>query len=72
MLINNKDVAAAASDLDLKLCFDEEIKPGDMYIALRNTGPRLLTCLKVCDGYILNVEHEYPYDIHECVKVIEK
>ena len=24
-----------------------EIKPGDLYVAERNTGPKLLTCLKV-------------------------
>lgn len=47
-----------------------EIEPGDWYIAERKTGPKLLTAKKIHDnGYILNREGAYPYDIHECVKV---
>lgn len=48
-----------------------EIEPGDIYVAERNTGPKLLTAKEVDTeiGCIFPVEQEYPYDIPECVKV---
>lgn len=50
---------------------EEDIQPGDFYIAERNTGPRLLTCAKNVDprGWIQAVENAYPFDTGECVKV---
>lgn len=49
------------------------IKPGDLYIAERNTGPKLLTCERVNDegGWIQPTTTDYSFDIHECVKVCE-
>lgn len=63
-------------DLDgIKLKIDEEeIKPGDLYVAERNTGPKLLTA-RVVDtdaGCIHPVDSPvYSFDLHECVKVRE-
>ena len=61
---------------------ERKIKPGDLYVAQRNTGPQFLTAAKVVErgegpmghgygGYILSTTNDYPYDIHECVKVVE-
>ena len=54
---------------------DQDLVPGDTYIAERNTGPQLLTVHKhvvednlVC-GFVIPVESAYPYDRGECVKV---
>ncbi len=68
-----KSIVKAAQDLGLTLLPNEEIKPGDLYLAERHTGPKLLTC-RVVDkehGWIGAVEKAYPYDIHECFKVKE-
>ena len=50
---------------------DDEIKPGNLYVAERNTGPVLLECRKVDEenGYIVPISG-YPFDIWECRKVI--
>jgi hypothetical protein len=61
----------------LKLIKDQgEIKPGDLYIAERNTGPKLLIAKKIMGiglgGWIQPTElNAYSYDLHECVKVKE-
>jgi hypothetical protein len=49
----------------------EELNPGDLYIAERNTGPKLLTCRKNNrdDGWIVPTTMEYCYDTWECIKV---
>lgn len=52
---------------------DRPIRRGDLYIAQRNTGPHLLTCADVKDGYVipreLQAEGAYCYDLNECVAV---
>lgn len=50
-----------------------EIRPGDLYIGERNTGPQLLTAQKVDLelGCIHATTPDYSYDLHECVKVCE-
>jgi hypothetical protein len=51
---------------------DGEIKPGDLYVAERNTGPKLLTCreVNVEGGWIEPTTFpDYSYDTNECVKV---
>jgi hypothetical protein len=68
--------------LRFRMAVDEQgvekpIQAGDLYIAERNTGPQLLTALKVvqeqslCGGYIIPTTSNYPYDLPECVKVVE-
>lgn len=49
-----------------------EIKPGEQYVAKRNTGWWLLTC-KSHDpnGYYICEELAYYYDTYECFKVRE-
>ncbi|MFH1405064.1 MAG: hypothetical protein ABIH21_03120 [Patescibacteria group bacterium] len=51
-----------------------EIQPGDLYIAERNTGPKLLTARKVDDQDLMCIfptTLDYPYDLGECIKVRE-
>ncbi len=51
-----------------------EIKPGDLYVAERNTGLHLLTAREVNMevGCIFPVDRDaYAFDLHECVKVCE-
>ena len=50
-----------------------DIKPGDMYVAERNSGPKFLTALEVDNelGCIFPASNDYPFDIGECVKVCE-
>ena len=52
------------------LLSDAPIQPGDLYIAGRNTGPHILTCLAVGDGYIHAVEAAYSFDSCECRKIV--
>lgn len=58
----------------IKLRMDDgKIRPGDLYVAERNTGPKLLTA-KIVDleiGCIFPTCDAYPYDIGEYVKVRE-
>lgn len=50
----------------------EKIKQGDLYLAERNTGIKLLTCEEVNpSGWIVPKEKDYCYDVPECIKVIE-
>ena len=55
-----------------------EIKPGDIYVAERNTGPKLLTAREVvmagcgcCISYIHPTTADYSFDGFESVKVCE-
>jgi len=48
-----------------------EIAPGDLYVAERNTGPKLLTAKVINFNIIIPTDGEYPYSINECVKVKE-
>jgi hypothetical protein len=51
---------------------DGEIKPGDLYIGARNTV-QLLECKRVDNelGCIYPTTWDYPFDLHECIKVRE-
>ena len=65
------DLKKEAEELGLKYSSDT-IKPGDMYLAGRNTGPHLLTCVKVTDGYIVPKEFPaYCYNEWDCVKILD-
>lgn len=56
---------------------EKPVVSGDLYVAERNTGPQLLTAKEVVspeDGslsYVIATTMAYPYDRHECVKVVE-
>ena len=49
----------------------EDIKPGDYYVAQRNTGPQLLRAKYVDweNWWVVPDTFAYVYDISECVKV---
>ena len=56
-------------DLQLRMT-EGEIKPGDVYVAERNTGPKLLTAREIGIGCIHPYDaNSYSFDIWECVKV---
>ena len=62
----------------IKLKMDKgEIQPGDLYVAERNTGPKLLTAEKIVRSDLGHISHiqpttlDYSFDGHECVKVCE-
>lgn len=56
----------------INLIMDEgEINPGDLYIAERNTGPHLLTCMAIGKNCIHPTTLNYAFDTWECVKVKE-
>lgn len=46
-----------------------ELQIGDLYIAERNTGPKLLTVKTITDGIVYPTTLDYPYNLLECVKV---
>lgn len=50
-----------------------DLRPGDMYVAKRNTGWELLTCehINFEGGWVVPKESAYCYDICECLKVID-
>lgn len=56
----------------VKIDPDGEICPGDLYLARRNTGWKLLTCRKNVknEGFIAPQENAYCFDTHECYKVV--
>jgi len=58
----------------IRLEMDEgPISSGDLYVAERNTGPKLLTALRISEelGCVFPTTPDYPYNIWECVKVKE-
>lgn len=57
----------------VKVDSSAEITQGDIYLAKRNTGWKLLTCRenKIAKGYIVPMENAYPYNTRECYKVVE-
>lgn len=66
-------IRAAAMAHGVAVIFNARISPGDKYFASRNTGVYLLTCKEVTRGYVVPdeiSEGAYPYDIHECVKIV--
>lgn len=50
------------------------LSKGDLYLAERNQGPRLLTCEKVFagsgQGWVQPKEPAYCYNLYECFKVV--
>lgn len=54
----------------LLIDLDQEILIGDTYIAKRNGPWQILTCRKVYSGCVFSEEISYPFDLHECRKVI--
>lgn len=58
----------------IKVVQDEgPLKPGDVYVAERNTGPKLLTVRSINYKYgtVIPTTPDYCYNLWECVKVKE-
>lgn len=69
---NSKEVREFARNLDLFLKWGEPIRPGQMYLAQRNTGVKLLECKDLSDkAFVIPAENEYSFDFNECVLVEE-
>ena len=51
---------------------DEDILPGDLYVAKKNRPLQLLTC-KENNGSFIVPEEKYAYwfNVHNCMKVVE-
>ncbi|TSC83352.1 MAG: hypothetical protein G01um101419_35 [Parcubacteria group bacterium Gr01-1014_19] len=62
--------------ISLKMA-EGEIQVGDLYVAERNTGPKILTAREVireenpCGGTVFPTTSDYCFDFWECVKVQE-
>ena len=64
------EVIEAACALDLTPHWGVPVRKGDMYLAARNTGAKLLICARVDHrGWVEPVEVEYAFNWSECVKV---
>lgn len=56
----------------------DPIQPGDIYLAERNSGPKLLICKYVKytelgdPDWIVPTETAYSFDVQECVKIIQE
>lgn len=74
MKMFNEIIEKAAKELNVVCLYGEEIKPGDMYLACRNTGPKFLECKSVnkLSGIVFPTTIDYPFNTYECVKVMEK
>lgn len=67
--VTKEDIVEAARLLDVEIC-DDPVKPGDLYLAGRNVGVKLLTAKTIHpNGWVVSKENAYPYDIGECVKI---
>lgn len=67
--VHNEKMTQAAADLGVQLLYGEPIRPGDMYLAMRNTGPHLLECKWLGEACIHATTPAYPFDFSECVLV---
>ena len=71
--MTEQDYIDAAKELGVEFV-DEPIQPGDLYLAGRNTGIKLLTC-KIVEPYprdwIVPTTMDYSFDTRECKKVRE-
>ncbi len=65
------EVSQAAEMLGVELDWENRLpKPGELYFACRNTGPKLLTCKEIHPkNWIVCEENEYSYDTWECVRI---
>ena len=50
---------------------DGDIQPGDLYVAGRNSGPKLLTAKNIFRGCVYSREGSYPFNYSECHRVEE-
>ena len=68
--VTNQDYIDAAETLGLEF-IEGEIQPGDLYLAGRNTGMKLLECESVDARHWINSTDPigYPYDTWECRRV---
>lgn len=71
--VSEKDYIEAANELGVDIV-DGPITPGDMYLAGRNTGMKLLTCESVDpkQWIVPTDSFAYSYNTWECKKVQEK
>lgn len=70
-MLNRQEAIKFASDNELKLEWDKPIRPGDLYIAKRNTGYDLLTCKFLGEACVFPTSNHYAYDFSETVLVVE-
>ena len=67
-----RPVEKTAHKLEI-LYTSDPIKPGDMYLAERFNGPKILTCKKINseERYIIPTDRaEFYFNFYDCVKII--
>lgn len=65
-------VEQVARELGVDLIPEEDILPGDYYLAYKNTRPYFLKCRKRLDSIVYPNTADYPFDRCDCVKVVIK
>jgi len=69
---NELQILQAAINLGVQISFDAwNIKPGDLYFAVKNTGVKLLTCKSNNGSFVVPIENNYWYNLCDCVRIIE-
>ena len=68
-MITRKNIIEEARLLGFSVFPDEEIKPGDFYVAKRNTAIELFEAKFIGYSLIFSKEMDYPFNLDECVKV---
>lgn len=64
-------ILQVAIDLEVKIDFDSsQIKPGDLYFAVKNTGVKLLTCKSNNGSFVVPIENNYWYNLCDCVRIV--
>jgi len=69
IFLPKRDSEKEAASLGVTLDWDAPIKPGDYYLAKRNTGFKLLRCSGLGEAFVIPDSLDYFYDFSECVKV---
>lgn len=69
--VDQKQLEREALALEVKL-LDRPPEIGEMYLAGRNTGVKLLRCRLISNGAVYSDDQfAYPYDIDECRAIKE-
>lgn len=69
LFLKQKETEEIAKENGLVVHWWTPIRPGDLYLAKRNTGYHLLTCEKLGDAWVQAKENAYSFDFSECILV---
>lgn len=66
--IRKEECEELAESLDVEI-EDKAPEPGELYIAGRNTEPKLLTAKRIDKGCVFPEGNAYPYNTGECFRL---